>query len=190
MFWETERNKIHFSATGTTDFNTCVVKSHQDTHLVPRYISSIRYNYPSGFYLSGVSKSVIKTMSIMDFEKVNLELIEALLEWIVDGKHSYPPGNCFLSSFMCKMAKGKELTSWDRGHPLLPGALTPPQLYVKLLVRLFRRNFTFYVLRFTHFFYSALLLSPNKKMLTIQSPKGRKPKRRPGWSIVTHSGPG
>ncbi|XP_067559308.1 putative ATP-dependent RNA helicase DHX57 isoform X3 [Pseudorca crassidens] len=40
----------------------------------------------------GVSKSVIKTMSVMDFEKVNLELIEALLEWIVDGKHSYPPG--------------------------------------------------------------------------------------------------
>uniref|UniRef100_I3MT40 Putative ATP-dependent RNA helicase DHX57 n=1 Tax=Ictidomys tridecemlineatus TaxID=43179 RepID=I3MT40_ICTTR len=40
----------------------------------------------------GVSKSVIKTMSIMDFEKVNLELIEALLEWIVNGKHSYPPG--------------------------------------------------------------------------------------------------
>ncbi|XP_069881522.1 putative ATP-dependent RNA helicase DHX57 isoform X2 [Dipodomys merriami] len=40
----------------------------------------------------GVSKPVIKTMSIMDFEKVNLDLIEALLEWIVDGKHSYPPG--------------------------------------------------------------------------------------------------
>lgn len=40
----------------------------------------------------GVSKSVIKTMSVMDFDKVNLELIEALLEWIVDGKHSYPPG--------------------------------------------------------------------------------------------------
>lgn len=40
----------------------------------------------------GVSKSVIKTMSVMDFEKVNLELIEALLEWIVDGKHAYPPG--------------------------------------------------------------------------------------------------
>nr|XP_044993371.1 putative ATP-dependent RNA helicase DHX57 isoform X2 [Jaculus jaculus] len=40
----------------------------------------------------GLSKSVIKTMSVMDFEKVNLELIEALLEWIVDGKHSYPPG--------------------------------------------------------------------------------------------------
>ncbi|KAL6050769.1 hypothetical protein STEG23_015307, partial [Scotinomys teguina] len=40
----------------------------------------------------GMSKSVIKTMSVMDFERVNLDLIEALLEWIVDGKHSYPPG--------------------------------------------------------------------------------------------------
>lgn len=37
----------------------------------------------------------------MDFEKVNLELIEALLEWIVDGKHSYPPGKLILSSFVC-----------------------------------------------------------------------------------------
>lgn len=76
-------------------------------------------------------------MSIMDFEKVNLELIEALLEWIVDGKHSYPPGNCFLSSFMCKMAKGKELTSWDHGHHLpswsphpTPGRLFKEKFYL------------------------------------------------------------
>ncbi|XP_067388899.1 putative ATP-dependent RNA helicase DHX57 isoform X2 [Emydura macquarii macquarii] len=40
----------------------------------------------------GVSKSVLKTMAAMDLDKVNLELIEALLEWIVSGKHSYPPG--------------------------------------------------------------------------------------------------
>ncbi|KAM3853474.1 putative ATP-dependent RNA helicase DHX57 isoform 1-T2 [Vipera latastei] len=40
----------------------------------------------------GVSKSVIKTMANMDLDKVNLELIEALLEWIVSGKHLYPPG--------------------------------------------------------------------------------------------------
>nr|XP_030125174.1 putative ATP-dependent RNA helicase DHX57 isoform X1 [Taeniopygia guttata] len=40
----------------------------------------------------GVSKSVLKTMSVMDLDKVNLELIEALLEWIVAGRHSYPPG--------------------------------------------------------------------------------------------------
>uniref|UniRef100_A0A8C3RTR9 Putative ATP-dependent RNA helicase DHX57 n=1 Tax=Chelydra serpentina TaxID=8475 RepID=A0A8C3RTR9_CHESE len=40
----------------------------------------------------GVSKSVLKTMAAMDLDKVNLELIESLLEWIVSGKHSYPPG--------------------------------------------------------------------------------------------------
>ncbi|XP_025061494.1 putative ATP-dependent RNA helicase DHX57 isoform X2 [Alligator sinensis] len=39
-----------------------------------------------------ISKSVLKTMAAMDFDKVNLELIEDLLEWIVSGKHSYPPG--------------------------------------------------------------------------------------------------
>ncbi|XP_053316891.1 putative ATP-dependent RNA helicase DHX57 isoform X2 [Spea bombifrons] len=39
-----------------------------------------------------VSKSVLKTLSAMDLDKINLELIEALLEWIVDGVHSYPPG--------------------------------------------------------------------------------------------------
>lgn len=90
--------------------NIYVVKSHQDTRLVYRHIF-----FNKGLislliftFLSGVSKSVIKAMSVMDFEKVNLELIEALLEWIVDGKHSYPPGNCFLSSFICEMAKGRE----------------------------------------------------------------------------------
>ncbi|XP_056423434.1 putative ATP-dependent RNA helicase DHX57 isoform X2 [Hyla sarda] len=41
---------------------------------------------------SGVSKSVIKTLSAMDLDKINIDLIEALLEWIVSGDHSYPPG--------------------------------------------------------------------------------------------------
>ncbi|KAM5163335.1 putative ATP-dependent RNA helicase DHX57 isoform 2-T2 [Mantella aurantiaca] len=41
---------------------------------------------------SGVSKSVIKTISSMDLDKINLELIEDLLEWIVNGDHSHPPG--------------------------------------------------------------------------------------------------
>uniref|UniRef100_A0A6J0TQ65 RNA helicase n=1 Tax=Pogona vitticeps TaxID=103695 RepID=A0A6J0TQ65_9SAUR len=40
----------------------------------------------------GTSLSVLKTMAAMDLDKVNLELIEALLEWIVSGKHSYPTG--------------------------------------------------------------------------------------------------
>ncbi|XP_068088296.1 putative ATP-dependent RNA helicase DHX57 isoform X2 [Hyperolius riggenbachi] len=45
---------------------------------------STRYN--------GVNKSVVKTLFSMDLEKINLELIEALLEWIVNGEHAYPPG--------------------------------------------------------------------------------------------------
>ncbi|XP_048392078.2 putative ATP-dependent RNA helicase DHX57 [Stegostoma tigrinum] len=40
----------------------------------------------------GISKPVLKTMARMDLDKINLDLIEALLEWIVDGKHNYPPG--------------------------------------------------------------------------------------------------
>ncbi|XP_069463895.1 putative ATP-dependent RNA helicase DHX57 isoform X2 [Ambystoma mexicanum] len=40
----------------------------------------------------GVGKAVIKTLIGMDLDKINLDLIEALLEWIVDGTHSYPPG--------------------------------------------------------------------------------------------------
>lgn len=37
-------------------------------------------------------KSVLKTMAAMDLDKINMDLVESLLEWIVDGKHDYPPG--------------------------------------------------------------------------------------------------
>ncbi|XP_044041528.1 putative ATP-dependent RNA helicase DHX57 isoform X2 [Siniperca chuatsi] len=38
------------------------------------------------------NKSVLKTISTMDLDKINMDLVESLLEWIVDGKHNYPPG--------------------------------------------------------------------------------------------------
>lgn len=28
----------------------------------------------------------------MDLDKINMDLVESLLEWIVEGKHNYPPG--------------------------------------------------------------------------------------------------
>lgn len=31
-------------------------------------------------------------MAAMDLDKINMDLVESLLEWIVDGKHNYPPG--------------------------------------------------------------------------------------------------
>uniref|UniRef100_A0A8C4H6A0 Putative ATP-dependent RNA helicase DHX57 n=1 Tax=Dicentrarchus labrax TaxID=13489 RepID=A0A8C4H6A0_DICLA len=37
-------------------------------------------------------ESVLKTISAMDLDKINMDLVESLLEWIVDGKHDYPPG--------------------------------------------------------------------------------------------------
>lgn len=37
-------------------------------------------------------KSVLKTIAAMDLDKINMDLVECLLEWIVDGKHGYPPG--------------------------------------------------------------------------------------------------
>lgn len=37
-------------------------------------------------------KSVLKTIATMDLDKINMDLVENLLEWIIDGKHNYPPG--------------------------------------------------------------------------------------------------
>ena len=39
-----------------------------------------------------VSKPVLKTIAAMDLDKINMDLVESLLEWIVDGPHDYPPG--------------------------------------------------------------------------------------------------
>lgn len=37
-------------------------------------------------------KSVLKTIAAMDLDKINMDLVESVLEWIVDGKHNYPLG--------------------------------------------------------------------------------------------------
>ncbi len=43
-------------------------------------------------FIADTKKSVLKTMAAMDLDKINMDLVESLLEWIVDGKHNYPPG--------------------------------------------------------------------------------------------------
>lgn len=52
-------------------------------------------------------KSVVKTMAAMDLDKINMDLVENLLEWIVDGKHDYPPGAVLV--FMPGLAEIKML---------------------------------------------------------------------------------
>lgn len=42
--------------------------------------------------IADTKKSVLKTIAAMDLDKINMDLVENLLEWIIDGKHDYPPG--------------------------------------------------------------------------------------------------
>ncbi|XP_078412787.1 putative ATP-dependent RNA helicase DHX57 [Cetorhinus maximus] len=63
----------------------------------------------------GVSKSALKTMAGMDLDKINLDLIEALLEWIVDGKHNYPPGAVLI--FLPGLAEIKLLYEQLQSNP-------------------------------------------------------------------------
>ncbi|XP_042179578.1 putative ATP-dependent RNA helicase DHX57 [Oncorhynchus tshawytscha] len=52
-------------------------------------------------------KSVLKTISAMDLDKINMDLVESVLEYIVDGDHSYPPGAVLV--FMPGLAEIKTL---------------------------------------------------------------------------------
>ncbi|CAL9683143.1 unnamed protein product [Knipowitschia caucasica] len=52
-------------------------------------------------------KSVLKTMAAMDLDKINMDLVESLLEWIVGGKHNYPTGAVLV--FMPGLAEIKML---------------------------------------------------------------------------------
>ncbi|XP_041108104.1 putative ATP-dependent RNA helicase DHX57 [Polyodon spathula] len=67
----------------------------------------------------GVSKSVLKTMAAMDLEKINMDLVEAVLEWIVDGDHSYPPGAVLV--FMPGLAEIKMLYEQLQSNRLFNG---------------------------------------------------------------------
>uniref|UniRef100_A0AAR2IMG4 Putative ATP-dependent RNA helicase DHX57 n=1 Tax=Pygocentrus nattereri TaxID=42514 RepID=A0AAR2IMG4_PYGNA len=59
--------------------------------------------YPSKYY----SKSVVKTLAAMDLDKINMDLLESVLEWIVDGDHSFPPGAVLV--FLPGLAEIKQL---------------------------------------------------------------------------------
>ncbi|XP_052007005.1 putative ATP-dependent RNA helicase DHX57 [Xyrauchen texanus] len=56
---------------------------------------------------SNCAKFVVKTLATLDLEKINMDLIESLLEWIVDGDHSYPPGAVLV--FLPGLAEIKQL---------------------------------------------------------------------------------
>lgn len=50
----------------------------------------------------GYSKQTYKNLYIMNQERINFELIEKTLEWIVFGEHDYPKtGSILVSIFIC-----------------------------------------------------------------------------------------
>uniref|UniRef100_A0A8B9RK37 RNA helicase n=1 Tax=Astyanax mexicanus TaxID=7994 RepID=A0A8B9RK37_ASTMX len=53
------------------------------------------------------SKSVVKTLAAMDLDKINMDLVESVLEWIVDGNHDSPPGAVLV--FLPGLAEIKQL---------------------------------------------------------------------------------
>ncbi|MGH0122982.1 UNVERIFIED_CONTAM: hypothetical protein FKN15_077636 [Acipenser sinensis] len=67
----------------------------------------------------GVSKSVLKTMATMDLDKINMDLVEAVLEWIVDGDHNYPQGAVLI--FMPGLAEIKMLYEQLQSNRLFNG---------------------------------------------------------------------
>uniref|UniRef100_A0A4W4E6C5 Putative ATP-dependent RNA helicase DHX57 n=1 Tax=Electrophorus electricus TaxID=8005 RepID=A0A4W4E6C5_ELEEL len=64
-------------------------------------VQELTVRYPS------CSKSVVKTLAGMDLDKINMDLLESLLEWIVDGDHNYPPGAVLV--FLPGLAEIKQL---------------------------------------------------------------------------------
>lgn len=63
---------------------------------------------------AGTKTSVLRTIAQMDLDKINMDLVEKLLEWIVEGNHRYPPGTP-----PAQPGAGK----WAAGEPFEPFAL-------------------------------------------------------------------
>lgn len=75
----------------------------------------------------------------MDLDKINMDLVESLLEWIVDGKHDYPPGknpaNSALLAFVFQFNAGVTFWFLPPGAVLvfLPGLAEIKTLYEQLM---------------------------------------------------------
>lgn len=66
-------------------------KGERPTDVLSFCIDVFVFHIDFSVYLD-TKKSVLKTMSAMDLDKINVDLVENLLEWIVSGKHNYPAG--------------------------------------------------------------------------------------------------
>lgn len=92
--------------------------------------------------VADTEKSVLKTIAAMDLDQINMDLVEDLLEWILDGNHDYPPGK-ETSLYILGFIEDAGLTSCFI-HPgavlvFLPGMAEIKTLYDRLMSnRIFR----------------------------------------------------
>ncbi|ELT89229.1 hypothetical protein CAPTEDRAFT_101871 [Capitella teleta] len=86
--------------------------SLQDQNLTPKQLVA---RYP-GIY----NKLTLKTLAMIDFDKINNELIELLLEWIVDGPHQYPREGAVLV-FLPGLAEIKQVYELLLTNPVFGG---------------------------------------------------------------------
>ncbi|XP_013786196.1 putative ATP-dependent RNA helicase DHX57 [Limulus polyphemus] len=63
----------------------------------------------------GCSKNSLETLAAMDLQKINYDLIEAVLDWIVSDEHEYPKGGAILV-FLPGMAEITSLYEQLRNH--------------------------------------------------------------------------
>lgn len=92
--------------------------------------------------VADTDKSVLKTIAAMDLEKINMDLVEDLLEWILDGNHDYPPGKESSLYILCFIGDAGLTSCFN--HPgavlvFLPGMAEIKTLYDRLMCnRMFR----------------------------------------------------
>ena len=65
--------------------------------------------YSSLTLVTGYSRKALKTLAKLDYEKINNDLIELLIEWIMEGKHDV--GEMWISECIC----GVEHSLWRAG---------------------------------------------------------------------------
>ncbi|XP_030627357.1 LOW QUALITY PROTEIN: putative ATP-dependent RNA helicase DHX57 [Chanos chanos] len=94
---------VDYTDDGNWSFGSFMKKEAVKDNIPDQQLSlqelSIRY--------SDCSKSVLKTLAAMDLDKINMDLLESVLEWIVDGDHNYPPGAVLV--FLPGLAEIKQL---------------------------------------------------------------------------------
>ncbi|KAM9845045.1 putative ATP-dependent RNA helicase DHX57 [Aulostomus maculatus] len=99
QLWDTVDNLRDDEWNSTSSRNNDFVEDSIPDQLLSLEELTVRYQ--------DTKRSVLETIAAMDLDKINMDLVEHLLQWILEGKHSYPPGAVLV--FMPGLAEIKTL---------------------------------------------------------------------------------